>query len=521
MAVSEPLKEATRLALLRATGLLETPPEESFDRLTRLATRLLEVPVATVTLIEAERQFFLSCVGVDDPWKTERGTPLSHSFCQYVVSTEEALVVDDARGHPLVGENLAIRDLGVIAYAGMPLRTSSGVVLGSFCAIDHQPRHWTESDLDALRTLADAAVSELELRLASRELYERESRFRGALENVHALAVTLDRDGRITFVNDYLVELVGWPREQLIGASWFDTLVPAEASGERRERFTRMSLENLPRHNEAEIVLRSGERRLIAWDNIPLRDPNGDAFGVAAIGHDVTTQQQAARLKDELISLVSHELRGPLTAIRGGLKLMSPHVEQLDDKSRRLFDVAVRNGDRLLRLVNDLLDLERVESGTMPMAPQCVSVEHLLRDAHETTQAMAESAGITLDMNADASSVHADPDRIVQVLTNLIANAIKFSPTGGTVHVSARGNDDGAHFEVRDEGRGIPADQLERVFERFAQVELDDAKKKGGAGLGLSISRAIVAQHGGRIWAESAPGAGASFHFTIPNKPAK
>lgn len=516
MAVADALKEATRLALLRATGLLETPPEETFDRLTRLATRLLDVPVSTVTLIEAERQFFVSCVGVGEPWRSERGTPLSHSFCQYVVSSEEALVVDDARGHPLVGDNRAITDLGVIAYAGMPLRTSNGVVLGSFCAIDHQPRHWTENDLDALRTLADAAVAELELRVSSRELAEREARFRGALENVRALAVTLDSQARITFANDYFVEMTGWSRDELAGADWFELMVPPDERETRRKGFASIREGLVASHNEAEILVRSGERRLISWDNILLRDSAGDVQGVAALGHDITVQQQAARLKDELIGLVSHELRGPLTAMRGGLKLMSPHVEKLDPQSRKLFDMAVRNGERLMRLVNDLLDLERIDSGTIPMVRQAVPMRRLLDDAWETTHATAETASVTVKTESEDATIDVDPDRIVQVLTNLITNAIKFSPKDSSVCVTAAIEGDEAHFVVVDHGRGIPPEKLESVFERFSQVEAGDSKKLGGAGLGLSISRAIVLQHGGRIWAESGHGKGATFHFTLP-----
>ncbi len=519
MAVSDALKEATQLALLRATGLLETPPEESFDRLTRLATRLLDVPVATVTLIDAERQFFVSCVGVGEPWKSERGTPLSHSFCQYVVSAEEALVVDDARGHPLVGDNPAIAELGVIAYAGMPLRTSNGIVLGSFCAIDHKPRHWTESDLDALRTLADAAVAELELRVSSRELAERESRFRGALENVRAFATTVDVSGRITFVNDYFVEMTGWSREELVGADWFDLMVPSEDREARRTAFKTVMHGGFSSHNEAYILLRSGERRLVSWDNILLRDSSGGNVGVAALGHDITAQHQTARLKDELIALVSHELRGPLTAMRGGLKLMTPHIEKLDPQSRRLFDMAVRNGERLMRLVNDLLDLERIDRGNIPMVREKVGLRRLLDDACETTHGIAEAACVTIKPDAQDATIEVDPDRIVQVLTNLLTNAIKFSPKDSSVCVTAAIEGDDAHFVVIDHGRGIPPEQLESVFDRFTQVEADDAKKMGGAGLGLSIARAIVMQHGGRIWAESGNGKGATFHFTVPVEP--
>ena len=380
------------------------------------------------------------------------------------------------------------------------------------------PRHWSEQDLDTLRTLADAAVAEVELRIASRELAERESRFRGALENIRAIAVTLDLEGNITFVNDHLVELTGWSRDELLGRNWFDTLVPAEEREDRRSLFVTISHGTIATHNEGFLLTKSGECRIIAWDNILLRHSNGDAHGVAGIGRDMTAERQTQRLKDELIGLVSHELRGPLTAIRGGLKLMSPHVAELDEKSQRLFHMAVRNGDRLLRLVNDLLDLERLDAGSIPMARQPVTLAQLIADARDTTQATADAARVKIDTQVADDEIEADPDRIVQVLTNLILNGIKFSPAGESICVVGRVADGVAHFEVRDHGRGIPEEQLEHVFERFAQVESDDAKKKGGAGLGLSISRAIVAQHGGRIWVESKPGHGATFHFTVPRE---
>ena len=514
--VSNALSNPSRLASLRATGLLDAPPEQTFDRLTALATRLLGVPVAVVSLVDANRQFFVSCVGVGEPWKTDRQTPLSHSFCQYVVTSGEALIVNDAREHPTVRANLAVHDLNVIAYAGLPLRMSTGEVLGSFCAIDHVPRQWNEADIDALRTLADAAMAELELRMASRTLAEREARFRGALENIRALAVTLDIDGRITFVNNFLLELSGWSRDELIGSDYFERLVPRDQSAARRGLFASESLGDFASHNDGEILTKAGHRRVISWDNILLRGSNGDVQGVAGIGHDVTVQQQAARLKDELIGVVSHELRGPLTAIRGGLRLMAPHVEKLEGTSRKLFDMATRNSDRLLRLVNDLLDLERTESGAIPLERRVVPSAQLLEDARDASSGISESAGIPVEMSADDSTVEGDPDRLVQVLMNLIGNAIKFSPPDGVVQLSARRDAGEVHFMIRDQGRGIPEDQIDRIFDRFAQVEANDAKQRGGAGLGLSICRAIVLQHGGRIWAESEPGRGSTFHFVVP-----
>src|SRR5918999_6120674 len=163
------LNDPRRLDALRASGLLDTPSDEAFDRLTRLVTRILGVPIALVTFVDGDRQFFKSCVGLPEPWASKRGTPLTHSFCQYVVATGEPLVIDDARQHPTLRQNLAIPDLGVIAYAGIPLTMGDGQTLGSFCAIDTKPRHWTEGDLATLSDLAASAATEVQLRLALAE----------------------------------------------------------------------------------------------------------------------------------------------------------------------------------------------------------------------------------------------------------------------------------------------------------------------------------------------------------------
>ena len=155
-----------RLRELTRTGLLDTPPEERFDRLTRLAATVLNVPVALISLVDSDRQFFKSCHGLAQPWAAERGTPLSHSFCQHVVAARRPLIVTDAREHPVLRDNPAIRDLGVVAYAGAPLMTRSGQVLGTLCAIDHQPRHWTPEQVEILGTLAGSVLTEIELHAA-------------------------------------------------------------------------------------------------------------------------------------------------------------------------------------------------------------------------------------------------------------------------------------------------------------------------------------------------------------------
>jgi signal transduction histidine kinase/DNA-binding response OmpR family regulator len=212
-------------------------------------------------------------------------------------------------------------------------------------------------------------------------------------------------------------------------------------------------------------------------------------------------------VKDEFISTVSHELRTPLTSIRGALGLLSAGLlGNVDPKAQNLLRIASSNTERLIRLINDILDLERMDSGRAELKLRRCSVYDLAREAVDTMTTMAEIAGIKIDLvtNAPRDSIYfdADSDRILQVLTNLLSNAVKFSPAGSTVTIQIDSSPNSLLLRVVDQGRGIPPDKLEAVFDRFQQVETADATKKGGAGLGLAICRSIVQQHGGAIWAQ-------------------
>lgn len=510
------LGNRTRLASLYATGLLDAPPQEAFDRLTQIATRLLDIPIATVTLVDDKRQFFVSCVGVDEPWKSARGTPLSHSFCQYVVATREPLIIEDSRKEPLVAANLAVTELGIIAYAGIPLVSSTGQVLGSFCAMDTIPRHWRESDIQALETLAAATMNEIELRSAAKIISDSESRFRQALEDVRAVAVILDRDGFVTFANDYFLELTGWLPEQVVGADWFD-LLATDADAARGRFRADIAAGTVAPANESAVRTARGDRRLLAWGNTILRGTDGAVTGMAGIAQDVTVEREAARLKNELIALVSHELRNPLTSIHGALRLVGSQLHDATPRVKQLVDLASRNSDRVLRLVNDLLDIERVSSGSVELVREDLSASDIMDEACDSAAIAALERDIVIDVARTDAVVDADHDRLVQVIANLVGNAVKFSPPSSRIELAAFADPDGVvTFSVCDHGRGIPPEARERIFERFSQVESDDAKVRGGTGLGLAICKAIVEQHGGRIWVDSRVNDGSTFRFTIP-----
>jgi signal transduction histidine kinase/DNA-binding response OmpR family regulator len=212
-------------------------------------------------------------------------------------------------------------------------------------------------------------------------------------------------------------------------------------------------------------------------------------------------------VKDEFIATVSHELRTPLTSIRGALGLLSAGLlGNVDPKAQNLLRIASSNTERLIRLINDILDLERMESGRAPLKLRRCSMYDLAREAVDTMTTTADGSGIKLELTCsaprDSIFFDADSDRMIQVMTNLLSNAIKFSLLDSTVSIQIDSNPNSLLLRVVDQGRGIPADKLDAVFDRFQQVESSDASKKGGTGLGLAICRSIVQQHGGAIWAQ-------------------
>jgi CheY-like chemotaxis protein/anti-sigma regulatory factor (Ser/Thr protein kinase) len=256
----------------------------------------------------------------------------------------------------------------------------------------------------------------------------------------------------------------------------------------------------------------------VSYTSTPLVD--GDAItGAVVVFRDITTRREVERIKDEFISVVSHELRTPLTSIRASLGLLeSGALGTLPEEGRRMVEIAVRNSDRLGALINDILDLERLEAGKIQLNLEEVPLAAVVERSLESVRGFAEQQGITFAAPPTEARVVADADRLVQVLVNLLSNAVKFSPPSGTVDVEVAESDGHAEVCVRDQGRGVPAHRREALFERFEQVESSDSRQKGGTGLGLAICKAIVEQHGGKIGVRSEPGRGSTFWFRIPSR---
>ena len=354
-----------------------------------------------------------------------------------------------------------------------------------------QHRAVVKRALERYRLLADNR------RLRARE-HSRTLESERILDSAPEGIVGLDLDGRITFANPAAAAMMSYTVEELHGQP-IQTHIQFLGSGEEscwREDGTSFPIE---------------------CESAPIGDA-GHIVGSVVTFRDVSQRRAVEQLKDELISEVSHELRTPLTSIRSALGLLvGGVVGRLPASGHRMLQIAVKNTDRLIRLINDTLDLERVNSGQFRLELVVCDAAELMNQAADGVRSMAEQAGVVLDVGQPAVHLWGDPDRLLQVLTNLLSNAIKFSPAGGsTVWLEAEESAGELLFRVRDEGRGIPADKLESIFERFGQVDVSDSREKGGTGLGLAICRSIVKLHDGQIWVESTVGAGTTVCVALP-----
>jgi PAS domain S-box-containing protein len=343
----------------------------------------------------------------------------------------------------------------------------------------------------------------------------------------------IDLEGQVTFVNAAAMQMLGYKQEEMLGRVMHELIHHTRADGtpyDSADSPIRKSLNNLATVRVSnEIFWRkdgtSFPVEYVARPQIDSQSSDSDGLkplGVVVAFTDTTERRALDRMKDEFISTVSHELRTPLTSLRGALGLLAGGaLANRPEKTQQMLEIAISNSDRLVRLVNDILDLERISSGKTELHSTMCSAEDLLRRAAGVQQARAPRPNIRIFFAANGVNVWADPDRILQTLNNLVSNAIKFSPAGSEIHLTASYLDDGeALIEVRDQGSGISADKLDHIFDRFRQGDASDSRAMGGTGLGLAICRSIINQHGGRIWATSVEGQGTTFHFTLPTKPA-
>ncbi|NJK68052.1 MAG: PAS domain-containing protein [Microcoleus sp. CSU_2_2] len=355
-----------------------------------------------------------------------------------------------------------------------------------------------------------------ELELSQAELGQSEALFRSLSECSPVGIFKIDAEGKCIYTNPRCQAIGGFTSAEALGDGWMQFVHPEDLKAVLSLWSVEKSLDR-EFSSEFRHIHRDGTIRFCRVKTAPIFSGNGQLIGHVGTVADVTESRAIEKMKNEFISIVSHELRTPLASIRGSLGLLVAGVLQNQpETAKRMLEIASSDTERLVRLVNDILDLERLNSSQVTLAKQWCDAATLMRQSVETVHSLAADNKINLSILPETAQIWAEPDRIIQTLVNFLSNAIKFSPPGSTVTLRVQAMVDRVLFEVKDRGRGIPADKLETIFGRFQQVDASDSRQKGGTGLGLAICRSIVQQHGGRIWAESVVGEGSSFYFTLP-----
>ena len=647
--------------------LLDAPPQEAFDRYTRLARQVVSAPVALITLLDVDRQFFLSCTGLPGEWQAARQTPLTHSFCQHVVASGEPLIVEDARLHPQLKDNLAITDLSVIAYLGIPLFMEEKSI-GSFCVIDNMPRHWTEHEVTVMKEMAQLVASEIAVHVKATQINDQFARVEAMLNSVADGIYAMDTDGYCTYANARYGDMFGYTNSELIGRDlhvlthhthadgkpyprescpirWAmqegerivvdnevmwrrdGSMVPVEYAAfpikvdgrttgvavritdisARKYREEQLVLQQTLLAAQAEAlldamlivnaegrrlwankrfdemwqfppeVIESGsDERLRKWARSQVSDPDafesrilevyanpmqpvrdeiamsdgrvydryggpvlsteGEYFGHLWLFREITeaklaeiqreellSEEQALRKRledslrerEEVLGIVSHDLRNPFATIYTSASVLLELPLDEEQRSRQL-QIIRRSAQAGTRLIQDLLDVSRMEAGQLMLEITDVAVPDLINETADLAWGAANEKRIVLEQEVPIQNlvVRADRDRLLQALSNLVGNAIKFTPEAGRIIIAATRSADTIRFSVQDNGSGIEPALLPHIFERYWQAK---HARRAGAGLGLAIVRGIVRAHDGEVTVQSEPGRGSKFEIVLPD----
>ena len=389
-----PANENERIQALNELEILDTIEEQAYDDLTSLASTICNTPVSLVSLIDTDRQWFMSHHGLD-----ARETPRDFAFCGHAINGDELFIVEDADNDERFYDNpLVTHEPFVKFYAGAPLVLDKNIRIGTLCVIDHQPRKIDETHKNALKSLARQVVSQFELRLKLKEL------------------------------------------------------------------------------------------------------------------------ESLDHAKDEFLSMVSHELRTPLTSLIGSLAILEHQANQLAEPDQSMLSIAKRNSDHLLRIVNDILDLSKMQAGKLELEMTDVNVTGLIQQAVKLNVTYIDQCHCkaVLELPSENSIiVKADEYRLLQVLSNLISNAAKFSLDEGTITLSVSIEHNQCCVSVTNRGTGIPYEKQKMLFDKFKQLGSKSNEKLPGTGLGLSICKHIIDAHKGEIGFESIPNEATTFYFKL------
>jgi PAS domain S-box-containing protein len=527
--------EHERLKALQRYRILGTEAEKSFVGIAKLVAKIFNFSMAMISLVDSEEVYYASNVGLKDTV-----TPRGSSLCSLTVLTSEVNVIENTLLDPLVAESENVYgEFGLRFYAGAPLITPDGFRIGTVCIADTVPRQFSEHERAILKDMAGLVMEQIELRLqnmidadhqhdinqrlveSNEKLKASEARFQSILDTMAEGVGIIDLKGNIIYANNMAQRILGLSHSQITkrtyhDLSWQNLRLDGTPLPDEEHPMTIMMQTGEPVLDH-EIAVKPPDREVfyISINAAPLFDiQTGELSGGIGTFMDVTNRRKILQQKDEFINVASHELRTPVTSLKAAMQVLdrikeNPKPEVL----YKMIDQSNRSLARLTRLINDLLDSNRISQGKLHLRKTRFNLSKILGNC---CNHIPDSGNHELVFDGPANvEVEADEQQIEQVFYSLINNAIKYGPDSKKIYILTENLGSELKVSVKDNGPGIPVDQLSLLFERYYSVDYSGIQLSG-LGLGLYISSEIIKKHGGRVGVESILGEGSTFWFTLP-----
>ncbi|ALP54286.1 hypothetical protein Tel_14665 [Candidatus Tenderia electrophaga] len=525
-------------ASLEKLHAITTDPKLDLDgkiqALLALGREVFGLPLAIVSHIVEDRYCVEYSAGPPQAPPPGAQFPLDETYCSHTLHANHPIGFHHV-GNSKIRNHPCYRQFGLESYIGTPLLVGHeryGTL--NFSGPERRPTPFSHFHYSLIRLFAQWVGSQLEQHITTQALYRETALRQAILDSANLSIISTEVDGTITSFNKGAERLLGYAADEVIGKMTPGVIHDKDEISRRAdvlthelgrsvapgfEVFVAKAKQGQIDEREWTYIRKDGSRFPVLLSITAVYDSDGKVNGFLGIASDITERKKIEQMKREFVSTVSHELRTPLTSIRGALGLLlGGAAGPMRDEGRAMLDVAQRNSKRLTLLINDLLDLEKIESGRLEFNVKPLDLVALAHSALEANEAYARQHNVSLRLTCapEQAMVQGDENRLLQVFANLISNAVKYSPERETVRLTIERKAEFYRVAVIDQGPGIPEEFRARIFERFAQADSSDTREKGGTGLGLSISKVIVERHGGRIGFDSEVGKGACFYFDLP-----
>ncbi|KKT24956.1 MAG: Histidine kinase,histidine kinase,PAS domain-containing protein,GAF domain-containing protein [Candidatus Nomurabacteria bacterium GW2011_GWF2_43_8] len=545
-----PKNEKERLLSLYKLGLLDTKPEERFDRITRTATKIFNVPISTLTLIDAKREWFKSCVGLP-----VREGDRAISFCGHALLANDVFVIPDTKKDKRFLDNpMVIGKPFIRFYAGVPIVNADGERVGVFCVKDTKPRKFSKNDKEILKNLAAWAELEvnsrnLSLALAEEkklqkkltEQYNEAERSKAKDEAILASVgdgmIVVDKNRKIIFFSKSTEEITKWKAEDAVGRHTSEIMqmedekghpIPANQRPIHQALATRKTITTIPTTSYY-LVFKDGRRFPATITATPVIYKKG-IIGAILIFRDVTKEKEIDKAKSEFISLASHQLKTPPTAIKLLTeRLLSGKMGEFNENQKEYFREIRSSNQRMIDLVNALLNVSRIELGAFTIQVSKKNVSAVISGVLDELQSLIEKKKLKLKTALEKNMMLMLDESLFRIIiNNLVTNAINYTAEGGSIRVESKIAEKGEMlgknilkeksfvFIVSDTGQGIPQKEQSRIFTKLFRADNAIEQHTDGTGLGLYLSKSILDHCGGSIWFTSRENEGSVFYAAIP-----